>query len=233
MPPKSRENAESRQSSALSKPYYRLHTSIIDVHDENQDLAQDGSSPDRMTASLPGFPTFEKYKAIEVEFLSLYERREKSIIPRAMFDRIWEVLRVPDTNLENPQFRFWVRSMFSLSQTPSTLFDQEVPEDASGLVMLHEGRMVAVQEQIYQILCFCHGRCKHAGRDSTQKLIRRNYSFVPKSSSYGLFSLSVVCTLSAEIEVDMEATEVSTSLLGCSLDFLAVFRTCLDAARSI
>lgn len=46
--------------------------------------------------------------------------------------------------------------------------------------MLHDGLLVAVREQIYDLLCFCHGSTNHGGRDKTCALIRKHYTWVPK-----------------------------------------------------
>ena len=47
-------------------------------------------------------------------------------------------------------------------------------------VVLHDGKRVAIREQIYDILCVCHERVRHGGRDKTATEIRRTYTWVPK-----------------------------------------------------
>ncbi|KAG8215427.1 hypothetical protein J3R82DRAFT_9037 [Butyriboletus roseoflavus] len=67
----------------------------------------------------PGLPTYAEYKRIEAGYLhSLSPRkRDKALVTQAMFDKIWDVLHQPDAcTIETPQFRFWVRKMFSLSR---------------------------------------------------------------------------------------------------------------------
>ena len=47
-------------------------------------------------------------------------------------------------------------------------------------VVLHDGKRVAIREQIYDILCVCHQRVGHGGRDKTATEIRKTYTWVPK-----------------------------------------------------
>ncbi|KAI1795434.1 hypothetical protein LXA43DRAFT_1091086 [Ganoderma leucocontextum] len=47
-------------------------------------------------------------------------------------------------------------------------------------VVLHDGKRVAIREQIYDILCVYHERVRHGGRDKTATEIRKNYTWVPK-----------------------------------------------------
>ncbi len=47
-------------------------------------------------------------------------------------------------------------------------------------VVLHDGKRVAIREQIYDILCVCHERVRHGGRDKTATEIRKTYTWVPK-----------------------------------------------------
>ncbi|KAG6377783.1 hypothetical protein JVT61DRAFT_14556 [Boletus reticuloceps] len=67
----------------------------------------------------PGLPTYAEYKRIEANYLhSLSPRkRDKALITQAMFDKIWDVLHQPEAcTIQTPQFRFWVRKMFTLSR---------------------------------------------------------------------------------------------------------------------
>ncbi|OAX34246.1 hypothetical protein K503DRAFT_668187, partial [Rhizopogon vinicolor AM-OR11-026] len=125
----------------------------------------------------PVFPTYVQYKRIEAAYLeSLSPRkRDKALISQSMFDKIWDVLHQPDAPLVTPQFRFWVRKMFTLSGTDAEDYVSESP-----VVILHENRPVAVQEQLYELLCYCHEEANHGGRDKTCAVIRQHYSWVPK-----------------------------------------------------
>ncbi|KAF9560316.1 hypothetical protein CPC08DRAFT_610446, partial [Agrocybe pediades] len=137
----------------------------------------------------PGFPTYAQYKQVENAYLqSLTPRRQgKALISQAMFDRIWDVLHQPESHNETAQFRFWARKMFTVSKTHRVTLGgspgsssgdaaEEVPQE----VLLHDNLLVAIQEQLYDLLCYCHGSTGHGGRDKTCALIRKHYTWVPK-----------------------------------------------------
>ena len=133
------------------------------------------------------FPSYASYKQIEADYLdSLHPRRQaKALVSQSMFDRIWDVLHNQDRT-ENPQFRFWARKKFTLG----TLTNPNIKPDSSIIgpgvasppqsVLLHQGSIVAVQEQIYDILCFSHAAADHGGRDKTCAAVREHYTWVPK-----------------------------------------------------
>ena len=130
-----------------------------------------------------GFPTYAQYKQVENAYIqSLTPRRQsKALISQSMFDRIWDVLHQPERQGETAQFRFWARKMFTLSKTHRNTLgvvvnDDEAPQE----VLLHDNLLVAVQEQLYDLLCYCHGMTGHGGRDKTCSLIRKHYTWVPK-----------------------------------------------------
>ncbi|KAJ6615397.1 hypothetical protein B0H10DRAFT_1624117, partial [Mycena sp. CBHHK59/15] len=127
---------------------------------------------------IPGFPTYAQYKRIEDAQLAHLSpsRRVKAVVPQIMFDRIWDVLTNPQTCTETAQFRFWARKKFTLG-TPPSYYD-EAP--GTETVLLRDGKLVAVQEQLYQLLCFCHSKARHGGRDRTFVVIHQHYCFVPK-----------------------------------------------------
>jgi hypothetical protein len=132
---------------------------------------------------LSGFPTYAQYKQVENAYIqSLTPRRQsKALISQSMFDRIWDVLHQPERQGETAQFRFWARKMFTLSKTHRNTLgvvanNDEVPQE----VLLHDNLLVAVQEQLYDLLCYCHGMTGHGGRDKTCSLIRKHYTWVPK-----------------------------------------------------
>ena len=47
-------------------------------------------------------------------------------------------------------------------------------------VVVHDGKRVAIREQIYDIVCACHERVGHGGRDKTATEIRKMYTWIPK-----------------------------------------------------
>ncbi|KAJ6482967.1 hypothetical protein C8R47DRAFT_981729, partial [Mycena vitilis] len=140
-------------------------------------------------ADFPGFPTYAEYKLIEdahLSKLSTVSRQEKSLISQVLFDRIWEVLTLPwrvqgpGPIVETPQFRSWARKNFTLGSPPSSATNL----DGAKVALLSKGSVVAVREQLYQILCYCHGEAGHgpdrAVYDATQALVSQRYSHVPK-----------------------------------------------------
>lgn len=144
----------------------------------------DPGSPARGNTPVdpPGFPTYAQYKQIEAAYInSLTPRRQgKALISQALFDRIWDVLHQPDSQGETAQFRFWARKMFTLSKTHHSVIGGENPDEDPQEVLLHDNLLVAIQEQLYDLLCFCHGSTGHGGRDKTCAQIRKHYTWVPK-----------------------------------------------------
>ncbi|KAF5329434.1 hypothetical protein D9619_008996 [Psilocybe cf. subviscida] len=153
--------------------------------------------PPSHIAERPGFPTYAQYKQVETAYLqSLTPRRQgKALISQRMFDRIWDVLHQPDAPGETAQFRFWARKMFTLRTVPGGMGGvgggtgpPTAAADFLGAnmnaepqeVLLHDNLLVAIQEQLYDLLCYCHGSTGHGGRDKTCALIRKHYTWVPK-----------------------------------------------------
>lgn len=196
----SRPTSAKRGSSGVFKPYKRgaastLFSTTLDLlQDSKQPLsasdAGNGSS-DILTndndlyvpIEPPGFPTYAQYKQVEEAYIqSLTPRRQgKALISQSLFDRIWDVLQQPEAQGETAQFRFWARKMFTLSKThQSTLGVFGNSNDRPREVLLHDNLLVAVREQLYDLLCYCHGSTGHGGRDKTCALIRKHYTWVPK-----------------------------------------------------
>jgi len=202
----SRPTLSKRNSSGVFKPYKRGATSTLyptasDLMQESKQLADMGASGTMITGNnpsfdlftndndvyvpveRPGFPTFAQYKQVEATYIhSLTPRRQgKALISQALFDRIWDVLHQPDAQGETAQFRFWARKMFTLSKThQSTLGVFGNTNNRPQEVLLHDNLLVAVQEQLYDLLCYCHRSTGHGGRDKTCALIRKHYTWVPK-----------------------------------------------------
>ena len=174
-----------RASLASSKPYSRettpTPTNKQSTHSAHSKDSQQGPAMNKL-----GFPSYATYKQIEADYLdSLHPRRQaKALVSQNTFDRIWDVLHNQDRT-ENPQFRFWARKKFNLG----TLASPDIKPDPSAIgagtaspqsVLLHQGSIVAVQEQIYDILCFSHAAADHGGRDKTCAAVREHYTWVPK-----------------------------------------------------
>lgn len=64
---------------------------------------------------------------------------------------------------QNPQFRSWAMKNFALQRIGNVS------------VVTRGGRVVAVQEQLYDILVYCHRQTNHGGRDKTKALVNNYY----------------------------------------------------------
>ena len=173
-------------------PYYPFHveTPQLEPPSQNRTGVPDGPR------DVAGFPTYEQYQRIENEYLSsLSERKQpKALITQALFDRIFAVLQIgSEDRSSTAQFRFWVRKMFVLACPQTTSNDNagETPE----LVVLHDKRPVAIKEQLYEVLCYCHAVARHGGRDKTCATLRLNYSWVPKELTAKFVKACPTCTL--------------------------------------
>ncbi|KAG6832570.1 hypothetical protein H0H87_001226 [Tephrocybe sp. NHM501043] len=187
-------------SHGIPKPYSRPSTPNASPTRRSVDIAQEEASQETLEKSpektpqtildpsKPGFPSYEQYKQIEADYLQTLtpSRREKALISQALFDRIWAVLHSYDHAGESPQFRFWARKQFALGKLKKPAASSKSSEtDSEGgtqgqTVLLHEQSLVAVQEQIYDILCYGHGISNHGGRDRTCSSIREHYTYIPK-----------------------------------------------------
>jgi hypothetical protein len=115
-----------------------------------------------------GFPTYKQYQRIEEEYLSsLSERKQpKAFISQALFDKIFAVLQNgSEDRATTAQFRFWVRKMLVIAY-PQTSFRRNAGQSPKPVV-LHDKRPVAIKEQLYEVLCYCHAIARHGGHDKT------------------------------------------------------------------
>ncbi|KAI5787194.1 hypothetical protein EDC01DRAFT_617854 [Geopyxis carbonaria] len=116
-----------------------------------------------------GLPTADQFDYILNEYiLSLStKKRDKALIPQKRYDNIIAVLKDKKcTTIESAQFRFWAKRSFKLSNNAD--------------VVLHEGKPVAVRENLYDVLRTCHLEAQHGGRDKTSAAVRKQFSWVPK-----------------------------------------------------
>ena len=173
-------------------PYYPFHaeTPQLEAPTQNRTSAPDGPR------DLVGFPTYEQYQRIEGEYLSsLSERKQpKALISQALFDKVLAVLQNgSEERGSTAQFRFWVRKMFILVH-PQTSFNHNAGQ-LTEPVVLHDKRPVAIKEQLYEVLCYCHAVARHGGRDKTCATLRLNYSWVPKELTAKFVKACPTCTL--------------------------------------
>jgi hypothetical protein len=182
-----------RNSSGGFKPYTRGVTPIV-ISNSVPDAPRYSPPPGHV--ERPGFPTYAQYKQVESAYLqSLTPRRQgKALISQALFDRIWDVLHQPEYQGETAQFRFWARKMFTISKTHRvTLGGPEYNNPGPQEVLLHDNLLVAIQEQLYDLLCYCHGSTSHGGRDKTCALIRKHYTWVPKDLVSNFIKVCPTC----------------------------------------
>ncbi|KAI0759609.1 hypothetical protein BC629DRAFT_1548163 [Irpex lacteus] len=144
---------------------------------------------------LPPRVEFDQAQDEYVQSLSK-SKQAKALLTQETFDDIWDVLHDRTrSRIRTPQFRFWVRKMFTLSVQPtstlpgygtstSTPNTDELEGEVEGgdlkPVILHAGRPVAVKSQIYDIIGHCHQLCQHGGRDKTTAHVKELYSWIPK-----------------------------------------------------
>ncbi|KAF8321074.1 uncharacterized protein EI90DRAFT_3079455 [Cantharellus anzutake] len=166
-----------------------------------QERPPEASSSQPASAPNPANPPFlsrEDFAVIMDRYLNSLSRknREKALLTQAVYNDVLTLLKagkaaeefpdgtttetdgntVPvgdqhvdiDPSLDTPQFRFWVRKMFALQH----MNDVEV--------VTHNGKPVAVQEQLYEILTHCHIQTNHGGRDKTAHMVNEHYSWIPK-----------------------------------------------------
>lgn len=109
-------------------------------------------------------PTPEEFDKIVQDYLNNLspKKRDKALVDQKRYQVIQQVLKDPrNTAISTAQFRFWVKKMFQLQ--PGTV----------GLVC-HDGKPVAMKEQIYTILVQAHREAQHGGRDKTSALVSCN-----------------------------------------------------------
>ncbi|KAI6118450.1 hypothetical protein F5141DRAFT_1000018, partial [Pisolithus sp. B1] len=191
-----------RSPSLNPSPYYDgliLSPASLSFSDDHTDYVVSPLLPTGpTTTSQPGFPTYEQYKRIETAYLANLapRKRTKALITQAMFDQIWEVLWQPDaTRIGTPQFRFWVRKMFRLVNNGTNSKGKARKSEDFPPVVLHENRPVAILEQMYEVLCYCHGSAQHGGRDKTCAVVREHYSWVPKELVAQFVKVCPTCLL--------------------------------------
>lgn len=122
------------------------------------------TSPSKEDMLLPSsFPTKAEFNVMVHSYLDSLSirKRDKALISQEKYDSVLTILKDPrSAQTGTAQFRFWAKKMFELVS-----FEGD-------LVVTHEGRPVAVQEQIYDVLVYCHGQAAHGGRDKTAAMVR-------------------------------------------------------------
>ncbi|KAI0776659.1 hypothetical protein BD413DRAFT_610268 [Trametes elegans] len=176
----------------------RKHPSSPVIPDEGLVKCGKGDRPIRRNL---GMPNRAEYAAVEGEYLaSLGPRKQaKALISHTLFHDIWCTLHRPkNQTIGTPQFRWWVRKMFTLQPRaeivlPGPMVRESPPEDRSPFVVIHDGKRIAVKERIYDIIAFYHARVDHGGRDKTAQEIRKRYTWVPKELIAGFVKNCPTC----------------------------------------
>jgi len=87
-----------------------------------------------------------------------------------------------------------------------------VPDDDNVGVVCHEGKPVAVREQLYHVLTSSHGQAQHGGRDKTSAQVRKYFSWYVSGKSKALSFTAVQASMSSSM-VNFLRAEVPTALL--------------------
>ncbi|KAH9886980.1 hypothetical protein C8Q73DRAFT_267204 [Cubamyces lactineus] len=214
MPPRAQQPSEKgvgKAAATRSQPYppprplgdsARVNQQCSPNPECSDEVSETDSTPrKRLGRRDLGMPSRDEYDAAEADYLGSLDRRKKgkALISRETFDKIWFVLHNPDVpKVETPQFRWWVRKMFRLEErftTPSLprQFGGPTDQDLTSFVVIHGGKEVAVKEDIYDILCECHQRVDHGGRDRTAAELRERYTWVPKELIAGFVKRCPTC----------------------------------------
>jgi hypothetical protein len=109
------------------------------------------------------YPSVKEFDAIVQDYLLNLssKKRDKALIDQARYGMILQVLKDPrNTAVSTAQFRFWVKKMFQLT---------------SRQIVCHDGKPVAMREQIYGTLVRAHREAHHGGRDKTSSLVSLSY----------------------------------------------------------
>ncbi|KAK7205182.1 hypothetical protein BZA70DRAFT_279259 [Myxozyma melibiosi] len=119
-----------------------------------------------------GLPTVAQCSSVVSAYIATLSdvKKQKSLIPRQMYDDMLAALTDPHSQVGSPQFRFWARANFAVFRDHDAL-----------LHLMHKSKPVAVQEELYGILAICHLAASHGGRDKTLAQLREWYTRVPKN----------------------------------------------------
>lgn len=223
MSPRTRRQELRHASGHNSKPYAHPQSSSKTSRSRNKKshsrqpsvnippavLANDPTTVEASQARNLGMPSRAQYKSIEQEYIaSLHPRKqEKALLSQELFDKIWDVLHDPSSpRVGTPQFRWWVRKMFVLSYPKGSLSPAELESlgvENSTPVVLHDNRPVALKDQIYDVLCYCHQLANHGGRDKTTAIIREHYSWIPKELIAQFVKACPTCVFKKTGKIDL------------------------------
>ncbi|BGP32966.1 hypothetical protein JCM10296v2_004752 [Rhodotorula toruloides] len=109
-------------------------------------------------------------KAVDDYILSLHPiKRNKALMTDSLHDLVLKILIEPqNTQLGDPQLRFWVRQRFTLLEQPE------------GKYVLHDNKKVVLKDALWDTIASAHVETKHGGRDKTYAAVKKGWSYVPK-----------------------------------------------------
>lgn len=115
-----------------------------------------------------------------------------------------------------------------------TLGVAEGQESEPQEVLLHDNLLVAIQEQLYDLLCYCHGSTGHGGRDKTCALIRKHYTWVPKDLVSNFIKACPTCIMKKCGNMDVSGSVVQSAAATMAVEAADVLgRKASSAARLI
>ncbi|ESK84687.1 hypothetical protein Moror_649 [Moniliophthora roreri MCA 2997] len=169
-----------------------------------------------------GVACFSHYKKLENQYLAS-NTLEETVMPRNKFAKIWKIVDGSRSASQvDAQLRSYARE-FSFSPRPSSLYGVDIsscykhsPKD----VLMHQNRIVTVDDLLYDILCFCHAKSDHGDVEATTALVQEHYTFVPS----GLIADFVNACPTCNEEMDSPSSDEGSSDLSNYITFEKTFQ---------
>ena len=138
---------------------------------------------ENLPQGLSSIPTIEDFNHL----LNSPTFATHHLITRSLFSELLSVIQ--HRGLPNANHKAQINlpseldlSKFHLSPRPAALLGKNIPlchDSQTQSLLMYEGRIVAVDDLLYDILCFCHLACGHGDQQTTNVLVQENYAFVP------------------------------------------------------
>ncbi|KAF8591691.1 hypothetical protein K439DRAFT_1626681 [Ramaria rubella] len=178
--------------------------------------------------SLSGMPTVDEYAAIQERFLSGLPADERStvLIDSRIYVHVLDILTGRAVKDIRPaQFHSWALKTFQLQRCTYTLNHPEVVHESWDV--FHEGKKIALVEELYTILCRAHCECGHGGAEETIDEVRREWRFVPKDLIARFVEACPTCMekYAPEKQVTSFKTATRTNKEGQYVDVAHIART--------
>ncbi|KAJ3811572.1 hypothetical protein F5876DRAFT_75708 [Lentinula aff. lateritia] len=185
----------------------------------SEDLAQLQSS-----VQILDLPSRQEFSKIEARFAGKSSRtnRLKSFLPRRNYDYI-------KLCLETPKLKGVVVTDFELVSKDIVLGgkgDLFLSSESHSIlhILLWKGRVVVPQDQVYDVLQYCHRKSDHGDFSGTLALVRKYYTFVPSILVRGFVDACPTCTANRALNVfSYAAPDINNAIsFSNSFDLLAV-----------